>query len=134
MGARVYAGHIKEIGWSRLDIRYANNNILSPLADTEVLHWHGDTFDLPENATLLASSKIYANQAFQIGQKILALQFHIEVAENSLEKWLIGHTCELRKANIHIPKLRENNGKYAQDLEEKAKIVFKTYLQSIQDI
>ena len=132
LGAKVYAGHAKEIGWSTLDIRYANNNILAPLADTAVLHWHGDTFDLPENATLLASSKIYSNQAFQVGQQILALQFHIEVAADSLEKWLIGHTCELRKANINIQNLREDNTKYAENLEHKATTVFKDFLKNIE--
>ena len=131
LGAKVYAGHVKEIGWSGLDIRYANNNILAPLADTAVLHWHGDTFDLPENATLLASSKIYSNQAFQVGQNILALQFHIEVAEDSFEKWLIGHTCELRKANINISHLREDNNKYAENLADKAEVIFKEYLKNI---
>ena len=131
LGAKVYAGHVKEIGWSTLDIRYVNNNILAPLADTAVLHWHGDTFDLPENATLLASSKIYSNQAFQIGHQILALQFHIEVAADSLEKWLIGHTCELRKADINIPNLRADNVQYAEDLEEKAEIIFREYLKNI---
>ena len=68
-----------------------------------MLHWHGDTFDLPEQAELLASSDLYPNQAFRVGQNILALQFHAEVSSESLEKWLIGHTCELRKAQINIP-------------------------------
>lgn len=131
LGARVYAGHAKEIGWSQLDIRYASNNILLPLAETPVLHWHGDTFDLPENVTLLASSNVYANQAFQIGTNILALQFHIEVASDSLEKWLIGHTCELRKANINIPKLRSDNEAFAESLEEKSEIIFTQYLKNI---
>ena len=40
LGARVYSGHEKEIGWSPLEIRFATNNILKPLAYTSVLHWH----------------------------------------------------------------------------------------------
>lgn len=67
-----------------------------------VLHWHGDTFDLPENAVLLASSEIYTNQAFEVGNNILALQFHIETTEENFEKWLIGHTCELRNAKFQF--------------------------------
>lgn len=82
--------------------------MLSPLLNNvHVLHWHGDTFDLPENAVLLASSEIYTNQAFEVGNNILALQFHIETTEENFEKWLIGHTCELRNAKISIQKLRE---------------------------
>lgn len=98
LGAKVYAGHQKEIGWSQLEIKAVENNPLAALENVEVLHWHGDTFDLPSNATLLASSAIYPNQAFSIGNNILALQFHLEITEQSFEKWLIGHTCEIRHA------------------------------------
>lgn len=132
LGARVYAGHSKEIGWSELEIRYATNNILTPLEKTPVLHWHGDTFDLPLQATLLASSNIYSNQAFQIGKNILALQFHLEVASQSLEKWLIGHSFELRKANIDIAKLRNDNQKYAQQLEDVAYDIIRSFIQQLE--
>lgn len=131
LGARVYAGHSKEIGWSALEIRYATNNILAPLANTPVLHWHGDSFDLPQHATLLASSKIYSNQAFQVGSNILALQFHLEVSSESLEKWLIGHTCELRKAEINIPNLRQDNAQYADQLMHIADEIIQNFMKNI---
>lgn len=131
LGAKVYAGHVKEIGWSALDIRYASQNLLAPLANIPVLHWHGDTFNLPEQATLLASSNVYSNQAFQIGSNILALQFHIEVASESLEKWLIGHSCELRKAAIHIPKLRQDNLSYAPTLAPVAAEILSNFMRQI---
>lgn len=132
LGARVYAGHAKEIGWSALQLRLVKDNPLLPLANTQVLHWHGDTFDLPENATLLASSSVYSNQAFQVGKNILALQFHIEVASDTLEKWLIGHTCELRKANIEISKLRADNQNFGHHLEPIAAIVVNNFIQHIK--
>ncbi|MHA3061004.1 glutamine amidotransferase [Acinetobacter sp. ANC 4636] len=128
LGAQVYAGHAKEIGWSSLSLSEASNNPLAALGNTAVLHWHGDTFDLPAQAELLASSELYPNQAFKIGQNILAFQFHIEVAEEDLEKWLIGHTCELRKANINIPQLRQDNQRYAPALMSKSAEVLKHYL------
>ena len=134
LGAKVYAGHQKEIGWSQLSISDAANNLLAPLAETPVLHWHGDTFDLPEQATLLAGSEVYPHQAFSVGKNILALQFHLEVAPESLEKWLIGHTCELRKANINIPALRADNEKYATALEVQAHTVLQAYLKQISAI
>ncbi|MBD0175356.1 glutamine amidotransferase-related protein, partial [Acinetobacter baumannii] len=60
LGAKVYAGHQKEIGWGALSLSLRPNQVLSPLLNNvHVLHWHGDTFDLPENAVLLASSEIY---------------------------------------------------------------------------
>ena len=132
LGAKVYAGPVKEIGWSPLTLKNVENNPLLPIENTEVLHWHGDTFDLPEHAELLASSAIYPNQAFRIGQNILALQFHVEVASDSMEKWLIGHTCELRKASLDIPKLRAENVQFAPKLEVKSPHVLERFIKNIE--
>lgn len=132
LGAKVYAGHRKEIGWSKLTLPVTENNPLQALENIEVLHWHGDTFDLPEQAELLASSDLYPNQAFRVGQNILALQFHAEVSSESLEKWLIGHTCELRKAQINIPTLRADHQSYAPALEQAASSVLMHYLENLQ--
>lgn len=132
LGAKVYAGHQKEIGWGLLEIKAAEPNILLPLKDTHVLHWHGDTFDLPENAILLASSAIYPNQAFSIGNNILALQFHLEIAEQSFEKWLIGHTCEIRHAGLSIPQLRQDNLCYAAQSEQQAHKIMQNFIENIR--
>ncbi len=128
LGANVYAGEQKEIGWSELEIKNVEQNILSPLKDTKVLHWHGDTFDLPENATLLASSAMYPNQAFSIGKNILALQFHLEILEESFEKWLIGHTCEIRNAQLSVQQLRSDNRKYAKRLEDMTSHIMNSFI------
>lgn len=89
-GARVYKGEIKEIGIYH-DIHFDNTSksalfsgIKSPAT---VFHWHGETFDLPENAVRLAHSKNYKNQAFQIGSAI-GIQFHMEVDEETIKLWL----------------------------------------------
>lgn len=129
LGAKVYAGHAKEIGWSKLHLNAVAQNPLQAIEDTEVLHWHGDTFELPTHAELLASSALYPNQAFRVGQKILALQFHPEVASDSLEKWLIGHTAELRQAQIDIRALRADNQRYALKLENAAGHVLAEYMK-----
>lgn len=133
LGAKVYAGHQKEIGWSELEIKSldSDSNVLTSLESIKVLHWHGDTFELPNNATLLASSTIYQNQAFSVGNNILALQFHLEMIEESFEKWLIGHTCEIRHAGLSIPQLREDNKLYAKKLESKSREVIQTFLEKI---
>lgn len=83
MGARVYAGDIKEVGFGPINLTGAGQ--ASPLAaiqNTPLLHWHGDTFDLPLGTTLLASTSVYSNQAFARGPNILALQFHPEMGED----------------------------------------------------
>ncbi|WP_077145921.1 glutamine amidotransferase [Sphingopyxis sp. KK2] len=91
MGARVYPGPAKEVGFDALTI-LDSASPLGQLADVPVLHWHGDTFDLPEDVELLASSAAYPHQAFRRGRHILALQFHAEMGldprfEHWVEQW-----------------------------------------------
>ncbi len=91
LGAKVYPGtQGKEIGWASIDLSEAGKH--SPLVylapeETFVLHWHGDTFDLPNGSTVLASTSKYPNQAFSWGKHCLALQFHPEVTARGLERW-----------------------------------------------
>lgn len=81
MGAEVYAGPTKEVGFHPVALG-ADAGPLCHLADVPVLHWHGDTFTLPEGVELLASSPAYAHQAFRRGSNLLALQFHAEMGED----------------------------------------------------
>lgn len=107
LGARVYPGGRKELGWGEVMLTEAGGRSpLSHLAGRPVLHWHGDTFDLPAGAELLASTEVYPNQAFAVGSHALALQFHVEADYRRIEQWLIGHTGELSGAGINIPALR----------------------------
>ncbi|MBL8648927.1 MAG: glutamine amidotransferase [Sphingopyxis sp.] len=78
LGARVYPGPAKEVGFRALTA-IDGASPLGHLAEVPVLHWHGDTFDLPDGAQLLASSPAYPHQAFRRGPNILALQFHAEM-------------------------------------------------------
>lgn len=96
-GARVYKGPRKEIGFYE-DVEFDNtaqsnlfNGINSP---SLVFHWHGDTFDLPENAIRLAHSKDYQNQAIKIGSAV-GIQFHLEVDESTIKLWLEKSSKEL---------------------------------------
>lgn len=56
---------------------------------------------------MLASTELTPHQAFAYGQRALALQFHAEAHGARLEPWLIGHTLELRSADVDIPQLRQ---------------------------
>ncbi|MBO9528193.1 MAG: glutamine amidotransferase, partial [Sphingobium yanoikuyae] len=79
----VYAGPAKEIGFHPVTVHdAAGDNPLGVLDGVPVLHWHGDTFTLPEGVELLASSSMYDHQAFRRGRNILALQFHAEMGED----------------------------------------------------
>jgi GMP synthase (glutamine-hydrolysing) len=100
LGARVYAGPQKEIGWYNIDL--TEEGMKDPLMKSlafhpqvrdlwkkfNVFHWHGETFDIPEGAVRLASSALYPNQAFRLGYKAYAFQFHIEVRKEMILEWL----------------------------------------------
>lgn len=119
IGARVYPGPEKEIGWSALDLVVSGDgNPLAALQGVPVLHWHGDTFDLPDGCTLLASTPICRNQAFSRGPNIIGLQFHPEVLAARFEHWLLGHASELATANISPVALRRDTERYGKGLED----------------
>ncbi len=110
LGANVYPGGRKEIGWGELQLPQAGlQSPLKHLSGVPVLHWHGDTFELPTDAELLASSPVYPHQAFRVGCNVLALQFHPEALTRQFECWLIGHTGELAAAGLDVPTLREQS-------------------------
>jgi len=52
-----------------------------------VFHWHGDTFDLPHQSVLLASSERCVDQAFRMGARTYGLQFHLEVTPAMIADW-----------------------------------------------
>jgi GMP synthase (glutamine-hydrolysing) len=88
LGAPVYPGPAKEVGFDALTI-LDSASPLGHLAEVPVLHWHGDTFDLPADVELLASSAAYPHQAFRRGPNILALQFHAEMGlDPRFEHWV----------------------------------------------
>jgi GMP synthase (glutamine-hydrolysing) len=90
LGARVYRGPAFELGFAPLTLNTAGQN--SParhLDGVPMLHWHGDTFDLPDGVELLASTQAYPHQVFRRGANLLALQCHAEMGEDPrFESWL----------------------------------------------
>lgn len=122
LGARVYPGAEKEIGWSRLQLTPDGvSHALSAISEQRVLHWHGDTFELPDGAKLLASTQVTPHQAFSWRETGVALQFHLEVTARELEAWYVAHTCELsRWGKMAIPELRAAGRAFAPALEAQA--------------
>jgi len=92
MGAEVAPGPGPEIGFGPVTLNAAGaGSPLRHVAEVPVLHWHGDTFSLPEGVELLASTPAYPHQAFRRGRNLLALQFHAEMGEDPrFEAWLDG--------------------------------------------
>lgn len=130
LGARVYPAGVKELGWFPISLTDAGRRscVKYLAAPRRVLHWHGDTFDLPDGATLLASTAEVANQAFQL-PGALALQFHAEVDAKGLERWLIGHTCEISGTKgVTVPGLRAATRRYAPGSTSAGRKTFAAWL------
>jgi GMP synthase (glutamine-hydrolysing) len=88
LGAEVRAGEGPEIGFAPVEVGVADDPVLGGLVpSTEVLHWHGDVFDLPDGAQPLASSAQTEHQAFRLGNAWSAL-FHPEADFALIEAWL----------------------------------------------
>jgi len=109
LGAAVYRNDVREIGWFPLQ-RHAETSP-SPLAtlfstNTEVFHWHSDTFDLPNGAIALASSAACLNQGFIWQNRVVALQFHLETTRTNVQE-LVDHCGD-----------DLDNSKYVQSAQE----------------
>lgn len=91
LGRKVYKAKAKEIGWDDVQLTEAakTDSLFSSLnyPVTRVLQWHEDTFDLPEGAVLLASSRVAPHQAYRYKTNVYGLQFHVEVDRPMLEDW-----------------------------------------------
>ncbi|MEW5770187.1 MAG: glutamine amidotransferase [Pseudomonadota bacterium] len=134
LGARVYPGGTKELGWAPVELTPAGErSCLAALAGQPVLHWHGDTFDLPPGAERLAGTALYANQAFAVGTHALALQFHPEVDHRRIEQWLIGHTGELTAAGIDLDALRRDSLAYGPGLRAAGTRLCAQWLEGLGD-
>lgn len=86
MGSRVYSSGTREAGWRNIEL------LPHPLTDSLdktqcVFHWHGDTFDLPNDTLRIARNDAFENQAFATADgRIIATQFHFETTEESMKK------------------------------------------------
>jgi GMP synthase (glutamine-hydrolysing) len=90
LGARVYPGSAPEVGL--LPVTLTDEALADPVfagmsRELLSLQWHGDTFDLPDGAALLAGSRAYPNQAFRFGTAAYGVQFHLEVSPGLAREW-----------------------------------------------
>lgn len=128
LGASVRYSGAQHVGWSALEFG-PDPGPLAGLAGVPVLHWHGDTFDVPPGARLLAGTAAVPHQAFDIpGQPVLALQFHPEVEASGLEHWLIGHHRQLSDLGIAPDALRAQAARHAAAMTQAGDAVFGDWL------
>jgi GMP synthase-like glutamine amidotransferase len=126
LGCKVYKGNEKEIGFFPVSFSDAarNNALFDHFSQPCTLfHWHGDTFDLPEEARVIASTPAYKHQAYLIHSTILGLQFHLEMTEALIEQMLLHDDGELRDKGKYIQSIEEIRGGYTC-LEENKRDMF----------
>ncbi len=95
LGAEVSTGDRPEIGLGRVELTGAGRKdpVTGPeyggLSATTIpcVHWHQDTFSLPDGAVHLAASHLFPHQAFRWGDRAYGLQFHVEVDQRLASAW-----------------------------------------------
>ena len=132
LGAKVAPVGQKEIGFAPLTLTQdGQKSPLRHLAGVPVLHWHGDAFEIPPDATNLATTLKCTNQAFTVGASVLAVQFHPEVDACGMEEWLIGHAFELADAGIDPRTIRHDANRYGPTLRDAGRRMLAEWLAQV---
>jgi GMP synthase-like glutamine amidotransferase len=134
IGGNVFKGGKKEIGWCNVMINHAGYNGLFKGINTKsikVFQWHGDTYDLPQKATIMASSKLYP-QAFRFGSAI-GIQFHMEVNGEMIQRWAEEYSQELERERIEITDLLNHKEHEIKELSKRSKVVYSNFSKMIKD-
>ena len=137
LGAVVSKNPVKEIGWGEVAV---SKNIVAKqwFGDIEAFnsfHWHGETFNLPKGATHLLSSPYCQNQAYAIG-KHLALQCHIEMTAEMVQKWCDEGADELAEAQfspaVQQPNVMQQNlSLHCYFLNKVAKQIYMQWIKGL---
>ncbi|MDF1859002.1 MAG: type 1 glutamine amidotransferase [Verrucomicrobiales bacterium] len=103
-GGNVIGGPEKEIGWYPISVPPGNETgLLADVPDDLVVfHWHGDQIELAPAAELFASSHVCPVQAFQLGEKQLGLQCHLEVDSAAMDKMMEAFADEVRSGGPNV--------------------------------
>ncbi|MCK9925075.1 glutamine amidotransferase [Frankia sp. AgPm24] len=132
LGAQVTSTGQVEIGYAPLTLtRAGEESVLGALGDVPVLHWHGDQFTIPAGARHLAQTPGFPYQAFEWGNAVLGLQFHLEADHSQLERWLIGHAHELAAHRLDPHTLRAAAQRHGPDLAVRSRRVFHAWLDQV---
>ena len=134
IGGNVHKGGKKEIGWSNVMLNHSGYNDLFKGINTKsikVFQWHGDTYDLPPKATIMASSKLYP-QAFRFGS-LFGIQFHMEVNAEMIRRWAEEYSQELKRERIKLTDLLNHKDDEIKELFERCKVVYSNFSKIIKN-
>jgi GMP synthase (glutamine-hydrolysing) len=127
LGAKVYAGRRKEIGWYpvTLSAEAASDELWSGVPEAfTAYHWHGDVFDLPDGCELLASSEMTPHQAFRFGANAYGILFHMEVTQPLVETMTDTFADELREIGASAAQIRQQAADFLPTLDRIGQTVF----------
>lgn len=127
LGANVYPGKQKEIGWHRITLTdfAAKDSLFSGEPGSLIaFHWHGDIFDFPRGATPLASSALTAHQAFRYGRNAYGLLFHLEVNLPQVLTMVETFADELQSAGLNGTAIKLNAHSHLPALQKIGREVF----------
>lgn len=125
LGARVVDSPAKELGWYPVELTPAagEDPLFAGVAgEFEVFQWHGDMFEIPEGAGLLALGRGCPHQAFGY-KRAYGLQFHVEVTQEIVAKW-----CETPEQEEIVSAGWETSG---QDMAVQGQVIFGNFLKLI---
>lgn len=127
-GGRVYKGPRKEIGW--FDVSLSDEGRKGLFAGLEspmkVFQWHGDTYELPKDAQVLAYNDPYP-QAFKIGSAY-GIQFHLEVDSAMIDSWIQEYDAEVKSENLDRMNVMPKAGE-AASLAERCQQVYRNFVK-----
>ena len=138
LGAEVYSGGRKEIGWGEIRLRPSAHRdpVFTGLPSRlTVFHWHGDTFGLPPDSRHLAASEMFPHQAFRAGDRWYGLQFHLEVTEGMPQAWANEYAAELeRTGGPTLGGDLSNSDERMERLRPHAERVFNQWLDLVESL
>lgn len=136
LGASVHPGSKgQEQGW--VDLHVNEKGMESPLRHfdkslTKMLQWHGDTFDLTDDMTLLASTDMYDNQAFSYGKNVLGVQFHPEVRPCTLQGWYVSNAAAVARRELDLDKVKQDTDNNIERLMQQSRLFIAEWLAQFE--
>jgi GMP synthase (glutamine-hydrolysing) len=136
LGARVRKGPRKEIGWHRVFLEHKTPDealFQNAPPEFEAFHWHGDIFDLPAGAKLIARSDLTACQAFRFGETACGILFHMEVTPAIVTGMLEAFQDEIHEEGIDAVELTAATGRKLPALQSIGAGVFRNWVRMFSD-
>ncbi len=128
-GAEVVKSPVKEIGWYQIQLTAEGKK--DPLLggfreEYPIYHWHGDMFQIPSGALLLASAQGCPHQALKVGRNAYGLQFHVEITDKSIREW-----CE--EYGEGAKSMIEDYWKHKQAFDAQAQRLYQNFMNIVNE-